>query len=502
MRAAHSTSSAPGAVLGSTLPRLWTPSLRELTPLTSYGYDVVDFARDVLGTPLDPWQAWLVVHLGELLPDGRPRFRTVLAFVARQQGKTYLLRVLTTFWMFLERRALTLSTSTTRDYALESWRAVVKIAQENRLLAAEIGQIRLTTGTETITTTSGASYKIAAANRRGGRSLSIDRLIVDELREHQSWDAWNATTNAQNAIFEAQTVAISNMGDDNSIVLDTLRGAALSFLETGEGDYRLGIFEWSAPDGSDPCSLEALACANPQLGRRTDADALLGPGMRAKAAGGEELAGYMTEVMCMRVRQLNAAIEPSSWSACATDTPIDLADYRDRVALCVDVSLDGSHASLIAAALIDGKVHAEVIEAWHGFGCTKILREELPDIVRKIKPRSIGWFPAGPAASVAADLTARRRTTWPPRGVIVEEIRGDTVAVAMGLAEQVAAGQLVHPGDPMLDAHVLAASKLHRGDGWVFGRRGTGPIDGTYALAGAVHLARTLPAPRPPLVAL
>ncbi len=225
--------------------------------------------------------------------------------------------------------------------------------------------------------------------------------------------------------------------------------------------------------------------------------------MRALAAGGEELASFRTEVMCHRVRQMDPAIDPDRWDAQGTDAPIDLAAHRDKVALCVDVSLDGSHASLIAAALIDGKVHTEVVSAWEGFGCTKLLRAELPDIVRKVKPRAVGWFPAGPAASVAADLASRKgNKMWPPRGVKLEPLTAETAAVCMGLAEQVAGGEVVHPNDPMLTAHVRAAQKLRRGDAWVFTRRGTGPIDGTYALAGAVHLARTLPPPRPPLSAL
>src|SRR3546814_149132 len=101
-----STNSAHDGPLGRTEPRLWTPPLRELTPETSYGYDVIDFARDVLGEPLDPWEEWLVTHAGELLDDGRPRFRTVLAIVARQQGKSHVLRVLILFWLFVEQQRL------------------------------------------------------------------------------------------------------------------------------------------------------------------------------------------------------------------------------------------------------------------------------------------------------------------------------------------------------------------------------------------------------------
>ena len=78
----------------------------------------------------------------------------------------------------------------------------------------------------------------------------------------------------------------------------------------------------------------------------------------------------------------------------------------------------------------------------------------------------------------------------------------ETAAVCMGLAEQVRSGDLRHPRDPMLDAHAGAAQRLHRGDGWVFTRRGSAAIDGASALGGAVHLARTLPPAPPPLTAL
>jgi hypothetical protein len=77
--------------------------------------------------------------------------------------------------------------------------------------------------------------------------------------------------------------------------------------------------------------------------------------------------------------------------------------------------------------------------------------------------------------------------------VAIEEIKGDVAPVCMGFAEAVDAGDVVHPQDDMLDQHVGAAQRLWRGDVWVFGRKGASPIDGAYAAAGAVHLARTLP---------
>lgn len=486
-------------VLGHTEPRLWTAPLRELTEETSYGFDVIAFADEILGMPLDPWQQWLVIHLGELLPDGRPRFRKVLVLVARQQGKTHLLVVLTLFWLFLEQQKLVLSTSTTRDYAKESWAKAVDMAEANENLAYEINKngVRRAIGEETLTTTSGCRYKIAASNAKGGRSLSIDRLVIDELREHHTFEAWNAAAPATNARPNAQIVCITNQGDEQSIVLDSLRTPALAFIESGVGDVRLGLFEWSAPPGADPTDPEALAAANPNLGHRTDIDSLMGDAVRAKQAGGKELAGFRTEMLCQRVDLLDPAIDPDAWKACGTDEPIDLAQYRDRVALCLDVSPDMQHATLMSAVVVGSKTHCEIVETWDS---TAALRASLPSLIAKVKPVVLGWFPMGPTAAVAAQIAERKgNRQWPPRGVKIEELRGEVGQVCMGLAEVVSAGELEHPRDEVLDQQVRATQKLVRGDTWVFTRDTTIPIDAVYALAGAVHLARTMRPPRPPL---
>lgn len=484
-----------GDVLGSTVPRLWTPPRRDLdAPGGSYGHDVVAFAADVLGAPLYPWQEWLVVHAGELMPDGRPRFRQVLALVARQNGKTHLVKVLALYWLFVELRKMVVGMSTNLDYAREAWMGAVEIAQGSEWLAPEIANVRLANGEQCLTTRDRCRYRIAASNRRGGRSLTIDRLVIDELREHQNWHAYNAATPAMQAVRDAQAWLISNQGDDASVVLDSLRGAAIEHAQLGNGDDQLAIFEWSAPDNADPEDIDALAQANPLLGYRMDPIPLLGQARRAKAAGGDELTGFKTESLCIRVPMLDPAIEPDAWHAAGTDDPIDLAEHRRRLAMCVDVSRDGSHASVVVATVIDGHAHIEVVGSWSGMGCTEVVRRELPGIVESVKPRVLGWFPSGPSAALTADLGARKggATRWPPAGVRLSEIRGDAAAVCMGLAEQVRNGHVTHPHDPMLDAHVLASSRLWRGDVWVFDRGGTGPIDGTYATAGALHIARTM----------
>lgn len=492
------TLAAPPQVLGSTYPRLFTPPLVtgapgpcgcgcSLTPQTSLGFDVDDFARNILRHPLDPWQRYLVIHAMEI-DGGRPRFRQVLVLVARQNGKTELLVILTLYWLYVDRVKLVLGTSTNLDYARESWEKAVARAEDTPELASEImhNGIRRANGEQTLTTVWNGRYKIAASNRKGGRSLTIDRLVMDELREHHDWDAYNAAVPATNAVNDAQVWMITNQGDDKSVVLNSLRDQALEAI-----DPRLGIFEWSSPEGMAATDIEALAMANPNLGRRISLDAVMGDAMRAQAAGGQQLASFLTEVHCRRVPQLDPAVDMEAWEACKGNPSLE--ELRDRVALCVDVSLDELHASLYAAAVDGEKVRVDFVREWYGQTAVREMTAELPALVAQIQPRILGWFPSGPAASAAAALVEREG--WPPDDVEMEPIKGAATAVCMGFAEQVRSHSVIHEGHPLLDSHVRAAEKLHQGDGWRFTRRKAGQVDAAYAAAGAVHLARTLPEP-------
>lgn len=519
-------------ILGSIMPRIFTPPLITgppgpcgcgcaLTPDTSYGFDLVDFA-DQIGWPFEPWQRWNAIHMGELLADGRPRFRMVLVLVARQNGKTIMCRILTLYWMTIQRAPLVIGTSTGRDTAKESWQDVIDFALEN--LLEEFGSERLAvrkTLSEEHFQTLGCTrhcrqdhehktrsiFKFAALGRRAGRSKTVHRIIMDELREQDTFDTYNALVKAMTAVPDGQAVAITNQGDATSVVLDSLRNSALSFIETGEGDPRLFLSEYSAPSGSDPTDPHAIAAANPDLNRsgRIRLDSIMGDAIRAKNGTAEELTGYKTETLCMRVPLLDPAIDPDSWTARGVpreEFP-DLAQHRRAVALVIDVSLDATHATLYAAAKIDGTVYGDVVKAWQGEDCTKQVREELADVVAKIRPKLVGWLPDGPAAVIAADLRRRRGgRSWAPRGTKIEELRGDIPAVCMGFADLVSTGGFAHARDPLVNKHVDRTQKLTRGDVWVFTRAGSEPVDATYAAAGAVHLARLIPRPRGALSAV
>jgi hypothetical protein len=483
-------------VKGSTTPRLWTPPLRDLgEPGATLGPLVNDFARDILVHPLDPWQEWLTTHALELLPDGRPRFRIVLVLVSRQNGKTEVPVVLTLYWTFVEGKRLILGTSTKIDYAKESWMKAVELAERAPGLrglvpAKRRSWIRQANG-EQEWNINQSRYKIAAANEEGGRSLTIDALVMDELRQHHTRAAWAAAIPAMTARPDAQAWCLSNAGSDKSVVLNEEREAALHFINTGEGDPRVGLFEWSAPEGSDPEDLDALIMSNPNLGHRIMAEDLLGQAKTAKRLGGEALATFLTENMCIRVSHMKSAVDPDFWQKSLSEGTLE--KHRDTLAACIDLSPDELHATLAIAALTDNDtVRVEIVHAWDGHTAAKDARTQLPALIKKIKPRTLVWFPGGPAASLAADLR-KKGATWPPSGVTVEEIKSDAPGVCMELASLVTSGQVMHAPDPLLDAHVLGAEKLNIGDKWAFSRRNGGHVDAAYAAAGAIHAARSLP---------
>lgn len=501
-----STSSELAALRGKTEPRLWTKPLRELTPETSAGFEQIDFSRDVLGRPMLPWQEWLLIHAGELLPDGRPRFRIVLVIVARQNGKTELLVVLAGFWLFVEQVPMILGMSTKTEYAKETWEKTRRIVERSAELENEHEPkwyVRGNNRIEMWTLGERSRYKISAANEEGGRSLTIDRLLIDELRQHKDYKTWNAAEPAASPE-DAQIWCTSNAGFDQSVVLNDLREQALDFINKGEGDYRLGLFEWSAPEDADVTDIDGLLQANPRVGYGRNLEDLILEGRRAEAKGGEALTGFKTEKLCLRVKMMDPAVDPLAWRR--NLDPGELSGVRSRVALCLDISPDGRHAALAAAAVLDdGRVRVEIVHSWFGPDCAEQLMTALPGLVARIRPQTVGWFPTGPAAVVAARMADRRkagRHGWPPPGVTVAEIRGELAAVCMSFAAEVASDLVAHSGDPLLDDHVLGAERLTRGDVWVFSRKGEGHVNAAYAAAGAAFLARTLPTPlgRPRIV--
>lgn len=518
-------------IVGRTVPRLYTRPLVTgepgpcecgcaLTDATSLGFQAIAFAETVAGAVLLPWQRWWLIHALELLPDGGFRFRTIVTLVARQQGKTWLLKILALWSMYLGVARLVLGSAQSLDIARESWQGAVEIVGDRPELAAEVSNVRHANGEQCLTLTNGARYRITASTGKAGRGLSVDLLILDELREHRDWAAWAALSKTTMARPNALTVCISNAGDDRSVVLNQLRDAALNaILAAGADplaeDEGLALFEWSAPEGCELSDPDGWAQAMPGLGHGTITEAAV-----RSALATDSPAVFRTELLCQRVPTLDSAIDPAAWKACA-DRGGSLAPVRSRVALCVDVSPDYAHVTLVGGArLDDGRVRLQLIGYWSGPDALHQADAAMPELIRQVKPAEFGWFPSGPSAALAPSLRAWRlkfRRTVPKYRK--NELTGLTELVidnedefarmssalekeaCQALAAAVTGGRVIQPDSELLNAHVYGATKLRSGDGWRFGRPADGGqhVDAAYACAGAYYLASLVPDDQPPM---
>ena len=405
---------------GSTVPRLFTPPLPvgvpgpcgcgcALTDATTLGFEAVRFAEQIVKAVLRPWQRWLLIHGLELLPDGSFRFRNLVVLVARQNGKSVLSVILSLFFMYVLEARTVLSAAQDLDTAEEIWddgvALVVEVDDDDRPvrpgLAAFKRDVVLVNGKKALVLTTGERWKVKAANRKAGRGLRGDLIILDELREQQNWFAWSAITKTTMARPNAQVWCFSNAGDITSVVLRHLRLKAhrtlgdpdgICALEDGAASAPtvadvelvvednpeldgltvdelqvdvddLFIAEWSAPPGCSIWDRDGWTWSNPSLGYGDTTERAI-----ASAAGTDPEWVFRTEVLCQWPDgALSSIFFPGSWQATmnrVVDGTTELAE-ADRivgdVVAAVDVAKDGSRAYIaLAGWRPDGVAQSEL----------------------------------------------------------------------------------------------------------------------------------------------
>lgn len=501
-------SSRPSVRLGSETPRVFTPPLRPLTRATSKGFACIEFAEDILEVHLLPWQKWLLIHALELNPDGSYRFRTVVLLVARQNGKSTLMQVLSLWRMYVEGAPLVIGTAQNLDVAEEQWAGAVEIAESVPELAELIapGGVVKVNGKKALRLLTGERYKVAAASRRGGRGLSGDLVLLDELREHQNWDAWGAVTKTTMARRLAQVWAASNAGDLASVVLRHLRSIAhraLGFPDGEEGmsvladvpeaegsDDALAIFEWSAAPGRGVWDRDGWAEANPSLGHTINETSI------AAAAATDPEWVFRTEVMCQFVNL--AAVGPfpnGSWPKTLVSTVT--RDASRPAVYCVDMSYDRTWVH-IALAFWDseGRRRVELVASRAGVDWV-IPWFRSPD--RRVRPDFVTLQTNGaPVSSMVNDFEEAEIELTPWAGPDLARASGifyDGIRQAMDDNDEPVL-TLTHGEQPMLDIAATSASVKPVADGWLIDRKNS-PNDAAPLVAaiGAVWLLNTNPTP-------
>lgn len=500
------------ARFGSTTPRLFTAPLVSgdpgpcgcgcaLTDESSFGFEAVRFAHDVLKLPTRPWQRWLLVHGLELLPDGSFRFRNLVVLVARQNGKSVLSVILSLFFMYVLETRTILSAAQDLDTAEEIWTDGVALVTEaddddrpvRPGLAAFVRNVVLVNGKKALVLTTGERWKVKAANRKAGRGLRGDLIILDELREQQNWFAWSAITKTTMARPNAQVWCFSNAGDIASVVLRHLRlkahrklgdpdgicaaedadstaptvddvdlvvednpeldGLTVDDLQVDVDD--LFIAEWSAPPGVSIWDRDGWSQSNPSLGYGDITERAI-----ASAAGTDPEWEFRTEVLCQWPDGALVSIyDTGTWQA--TMNPLDEKTGKlaavDRllgdVVAAIDVSKDGARSYIsFAGWRADGIAQAEIVAAGPGTDwCEAWLMKEAGRI-----ESVTGEKESVPASDVLATLTKTRQFTIPVLPIGGAEV-GRVHGRCRGLLRDGAARH--NPQPPLDQAAALAVTR-------------------------------------------
>lgn len=540
---------------GSAEPRIATTPLRELTPETSLGFQVIEFATDVLGIRLHPWQRVALIRMLEQREDGSLRFRTVVILVARQNGKSTLAQVLTLWLLVVYGWPLILGTAQDLDVAQTLWEEVVDIVKGNDELKDLIEKVVLVNGSKSLNLVTGAKYKVKAANRRAGRGLSGNLVLLDELREHQNFDAWGAITKTTMARAEALILALSNAGDVTSRVLSYLRmlghkavgdpdgvAAAAGQAETGPTEYDLEaldefdedpaaaealeldefddddagdlelddleqdedtlcLLEWSAAPGCATRDRDGIRFANPSQGYTISMRTILS----AEKTDPEWV--YRTEVLCQwNDGASNGPFLPGAWE----DTTLETIKQADGSRIIADPEAARTVGQLVAGVATShsrgmtyiafagrnaaGVPVCQIVTARIG---SDWVQPWLSDAKRKGRVRAVtGQFKSSPEMTVLRKMQKDAKFR-----IQVVELSGNDLTDAYADADDaLREKRVLHPPDAKLDLAAQTAEKKYFGGGtWLLDAvNSPSDIAPLRAWIAALWLLAHLPAAPPP----
>lgn len=504
--------------LGNEQPRIYTPPLRELTPDTTLGFEIIDFAES-LGFRLVPWQKWLLIHAFEIIgsfdDEWALRFRVVLILISRQNGKTLVTTVITLYFLYILQVALIIGTAQELDQAEEAWDACVDAIDSDPELSEEKVSAKYGNSGRKLKLTGNRRYITKASSRKAGRGKRAQLVIIDELREQTNWEAWNAvsdTTLAQNQV--GVLWCTSNAGDPYSLVLRHERYLAHLALGDPDGWCREvgdsmppvtdddgeeieaeppAIFEWSAAPGRSLWDRDGWQEANPSLGHGFLTERALAASIKSKTERAAR-----TENLCQFVESLAEPPFPiGAWDA-GIDPESEVMPGA-TVAFAVDISEDRTSSSIgVCGQRADGQWHVELAAYQDGIAW---LEDWFRDVADPARPVPVAIQGKGaPASSMVSVINAID-------GISVFEVAGADIAgwcgrfydaVAALNPDESAKSDAVpvrHRPQPALDmAANVAKTRLMGDSAWAFDRRRS-PIDISplYACTYAFGLATRVP---------
>ena len=449
---------------GSTKPRLSNAPLKAKSRID----EVLPWLKEI-GQELLPWQEHVLRDMLSVDKDGKFIRKTNLLLIARQNGKTHLARIRILAGLFLFGEMSIIAMSSNRAMALDTFRKVCDVVETTPSLKAQLKQIRVANGQESLELLSGARYEIVAATRDGSRGKTADLLFVDELREI-SEDAWTAARPITRARPNSQILLTSNAGDAFSTVLNVLREKAISYPPKS-----LGFWEYSAPDFTDIWDKSGWYQSNPALGYLIDEETI------SETISTSSVDSIKTEVLCQWVSALKS---PFPYRAFEELTVQDLEIHPGAATIfAIDVSVIKRDASLVAGQIgEDGKMKVGVIAQFHSDQQVDELKIaiEVNEWARKYRPRLI-CFDKYTSMTIAERLSLSGHKVQDMSGQVFYQACSD-------LLDAIVNQRLAHSGQDSLVNSINSCAAKETDAGWrIVRRKSAGDVTAAIGLAMVVH---------------
>ena len=312
---------------GRDMPRLVTTTASGQKSAVT---DIGDFAKEVLGVDLMPWQLNILHGLTSMDSNGDYLHRVGLVSVARQNGKTVAIASLVGWWLTTQGKArgqaqtvITVAHKLDLATALFTYLAPILETKFGAHVSWSYGRMVLTMPDNSV-------WFPRAATPAAGHGYSVDLVVADEV-----WDISEAAIDegllpSQRARKNPLFVMMSTAGTQDSKAMLRWREQGLRAIDSGE-QTKLYFAEYSPPPSMDLMTPEAWAYANPALGHTLEMEVI-----EAESEAPNRNAFLRASVNTWTATQ-NGWLEPGVFEALKSDDPIPPGGI-----LAIEVDQDGA----------------------------------------------------------------------------------------------------------------------------------------------------------------
>jgi hypothetical protein len=451
---------------GATMAALASPQ----SPLAtgSFGPKVVKWAKRKLHMTLDPWQVYALHRMLEHDADMQLLASTVLLSVARQNGKSVIVRAVVgwildeghkwdTFrkWDFIllaahdAKQARIPYDYIRRDvmsYAdINTWGHSARRQGVSRARATQYTGIEL----------NGVRVDVATSQPGSARGISPGLVCFDEVLTQTSFETYEVLSPAQVAIPNSQMLLTSTAGFADSVVLRAMYDR-LYRQATGAEQHDptfLGLWWRADDDDATPQDWDQIVKANP---------AFNGRGLSRKMIENEYL--ILPKGSWIRERlnrwhdeRVDAPFSIAAWGACRQPDALHPLQVTGGYVIACDVTSTWGEGSIIVAAMRrDGRVGLEVHR--HLLARTDVplsaadFTREVAAIAKKVRVESIVYS----ASSALAPAFERHavESMLPYNSIPATKM----LMACSDFAEAVTSKRIAH-NDPFLDSQIASAQR-------------------------------------------